>query len=233
METPNPALRYFDFYIDESPNGARFFVNGTLVSQTEFMTRREKECRHDYRLGECRSCCLALAPRRKALMKDTLRIMMDGPSVPTLRQQEEIQKQVCRLKDLLRDALKWTKDGGQGANAVISDRRTYKTTALIEYVAERLLILPPPARVAVVCPDYNIASHFDYRYRTVFPNVRRPIVTDILQVLHHGALDGSGTVEVYAEEVFAIPAAKLRQVPNFVVGIGTLIHPVSLRIENW
>jgi hypothetical protein len=150
METPNPALRYFDFYIDESPNGIRYFIAGRLVHQLEF-----------------------------------------------------------------------------------EDRRTYKTTALIQFVAERLLILPPPARVAVICPDYHIARHFDDQYRVAFPNLRRPIVTTVEEVLHRGTLAGSGTTEVYAEEIFQIPPRLLHQVPNFIVGIGTLNHPVSLRIENW
>src|SRR5208282_2462953 len=68
--------------------------------------------------------------------------------------QDEIQKAICELKDL--------RSAGRNNhnNAVVSDRRTYKTTALIQFVIERLLILPPPARVGVVCPNRQMMDLF-------------------------------------------------------------------------
>lgn len=35
-----------EFYIDESSNGERYFIDGNLVSQKEFTKRRHKECVH-------------------------------------------------------------------------------------------------------------------------------------------------------------------------------------------
>jgi hypothetical protein len=49
-----------DFYIDESPNGARYYIDGDLVSQIEFNERRHKECSHRYNgyQKECMDCAL-------------------------------------------------------------------------------------------------------------------------------------------------------------------------------
>lgn len=42
-----------DFYIDESPNGIRYFIDGTLVSRKDFEQRREKECSHRFAENLC------------------------------------------------------------------------------------------------------------------------------------------------------------------------------------
>jgi len=145
--------------------------------------------------------------------------------------QEEIQKSICELKNLLRDALV-----NKHNNAVVSDRRTYKTSALIQFVAERMLVLPPPARVGIVCPNMDMTRRFALEYQMTFPDgpakLRNPLVASIDEVLH-GIWRGWLVPEVYAEEMFRIPWQQLREVPNFVAGIGTLHPPVSLRIEKW
>src|SRR5208282_6421903 len=130
----------------------------------------------------------------------------------------EIQKAICELKDLLRSASR-----NNHNNAVVSDRRTYKTTALIQFVIERLLILPPPARVGVVCPNRQMMDLFAREYQILFPAlpIRNPLVATIDEVLE-GCWRCWDVPEVYAEEMFMIPASRLRSVPNFIAGIGTL-----------
>lgn len=45
------------FYIDESPNGGRYFIDKNLVSQEEFMQRRVN-CPHEFSQGICKHCAL-------------------------------------------------------------------------------------------------------------------------------------------------------------------------------
>jgi hypothetical protein len=148
------------------------------------------------------------------------------------RSSEDIQKQVCELKDLLRSAGVCENHD----NAVISDRATFKTTALIQFVAERMLILPPPGRVGVVCPNYEIATRFAREYQEMFPSgpahLRNPLVDSIDDVIR-GKWQGWSVPEVYAEEMFMLAPRDLFAIPNFICGIGTLNHPVGLRIKNW
>jgi hypothetical protein len=65
-------MKYLNFYIDESPNGARYFVDADVVSMKEFEKRRKTECFHIWRPinnrrkydpvpardGECKDCGL-------------------------------------------------------------------------------------------------------------------------------------------------------------------------------
>jgi hypothetical protein len=147
---------------------------------------------------------------------------------PESRQEHpEIRKYICGLKDRLRDALVYKHD-----NAVISDRATFKTTALVEFVAERLLALAPPAEVGVVTPDTKSATLFMRAFTRTFPNVRLPLVEPYVMG-NSPFWCGLDVREVYADEMFKIPYMKLREIPHFVCGIGTLNEPVSLRIDKW
>jgi|SRR5271157_2584845 len=160
-----------------------------------------------------------------------------------LKTREAMQRQTCRLKDLLRAACVDFYEVQSGAraqfahqNVVISDRRTSKTTALIQFVAERMMILPPPQRVGVVCPTLSIVRQFAEQYQILFPNgpagIRNPLIATIDEV-RQGRWDGWEVPEVYAEEMFLVPSRALLSIPNFVVGIGTLNGSAALRIDKW
>lgn len=158
----------------------------------------------------------------------------------TSREHQERQGDVCRLKDLMREChtAHFSDRAGRitRLNAVISDRATYKTTALIQFVGERMLILAPPARVGVVCPNIEIAKRFAIQYQEVFPDgpagIRNPLVASIDEV-SHGCWNGWEVSEVYAEEMFMMRPREIHAIPNFICGIGTLHRPVTIRVENW
>lgn len=55
-------MKKLDFYIDESPNGERYFIEADLVSQEEFIKRRVKECGHRWgNHDRCIDCGLSNA----------------------------------------------------------------------------------------------------------------------------------------------------------------------------
>lgn len=50
------------FYIDEEPNGTRYFIDGVLVSAVVFARRRLGECIHRLFRGRCRDCAYVPKP---------------------------------------------------------------------------------------------------------------------------------------------------------------------------
>jgi hypothetical protein len=153
--------------------------------------------------------------------------------IPETQQEiDEVQSRVVQLKALLRDL------DGKYRNAVISDRATFKTTALIQFIAEKMMNLEPPARVGVLCPSQTIVERFARAYQMEFPTlrVRNPLVATPDEV-NHGKWHGFPVSEVYAEEMFMISPADIERVAaqyNFIGGIGTLPpKPIVARITNW
>lgn len=144
-------------------------------------------------------------------------LVIDGRSTPAA---------VYELKQLLRESRHPNHD-----NAIVADRRSYKTTALVEFVGERILLLPPNKEVGVVTPNRTTAEMFFEQYRKTFPTLRVPLL-DPCEAVLHGKWRGIDVAEVYADEVFMM-SPEILQVPNFRCGIGTLLRPVSIRIERW
>lgn len=153
--------------------------------------------------------------------------------IPETQQEiDEVQLRVIQLKQMLRQM------DGKYSNAVITDRATFKTTALVQFIAERMMNLEPPARIGVVCPNRAIAEHFARTYQTEFPTlrVRNPLVDSVDEVIR-GKWRGFRVEEVYAEEMFLIAPRELDELAaqyKFKGGIGTLPpKPVLCKITNW
>jgi hypothetical protein len=133
----------------------------------------------------------------------------------------------------IKDRLRAIQEQG-GPNAVHSDRQTGKTTALIQFVAERTLILPysDENKIAVVVPDQNFVRRFEDQFTANFPTLRQPLVFPASS----DHLQGQKIHEVYAEEIFLIPCRRIAEIAehfNFVAGVGTLQSIVSLNIKEW
>ena len=150
----------------------------------------------------------------------------------TEKERNEVQSRIIELKELLRNL-------NVNANAVISDRATYKTTALVQFIAELQMNLEPPKRIGVVCPNRQITEQFAYAYQQEFPTlrVRNPLVDSIDNVLR-GCWRGRFDVDaVYAEEIFLMLPRQIDELSlmhKFVGGIGTLPpRPTLAKINNW
>ena len=150
--------------------------------------------------------------------------------IPENRQEmDEVQRRVVELKNLFRNA-RDSKD-----NVIIADRASFKTTALVQFVAERMMNLEPPARVGVLCPNSAMVEQFARAYQIEFPTlrVRNPLVASYNEICTRGGWRGGEVVEIYAEEIFMMHPSVM-DLPEFVFGVGTLEkRPVSARIRNW
>lgn len=147
---------------------------------------------------------------------------------------DTVQRMVVNLKRRLRDALE-ADPTERGFRAIVADRAQFKTTALVQFVAERQMNVNPPIRVGVLCPNQNMVRLFTNAYQTEFPTlrVRNPLVATPEEVIR-GRWAGEEVNEVYADEIFMMNPHELRQIPGFVCGIGTLMEsPVLIRISSW
>jgi len=145
---------------------------------------------------------------------------------------------VYAIKDRLRDIQQMRVNGiattEQMSNAIHSERATGKTTALVQFVAERTLILPysDENKIGVVTPSQDLAHRFEEQFTENFPTLRQPLVLPFSS----DHLRGNKIAEVYAEEIFLIPYRSIREIADhfkFIAGVGTLQSIVSLNIKQW
>jgi hypothetical protein len=150
---------------------------------------------------------------------------------------------VYAIKDKLREIQQRRESGVvttvTASNAIHSERQTGKTTALVQFVAERTLILPYSDEnlIAVLTPNLDIARRFEEQFIANFPTLRCPIVSDVGKSEDFEySLQGHKIHEVYAEEMFLIPCRRIHEIADafkFVAGVGTLQSIVSLNIKQW
>lgn len=152
---------------------------------------------------------------------------------------DTVQQMIVNLKRQLNEALDEFQEPTKmiaGFTAIVADRAQFKTTALVQFVAERQMNLDPPARVGVVCPNYPMVDLFARAYQREFPTlrVRNPLV-GVADDFYRGKWRGMCEIpEVYADEIFMIRRRELAQIENFVCGVGTLTKlPVTVKITNW
>jgi hypothetical protein len=150
-----------------------------------------------------------------------------------------------RIKDELRFSQEITRGkkphGLASKRLVHAGRADGKTSGLVEFVGERLMILAPPARVAVIFPDLKMLRSFEEQFFSTFPRITR---FPVLITVSNGDIsqwrgDMDDVVEVYAEEMLKIPQRCLEELlvatnAVFVAGVGTLEHEIiTVELNNW
>jgi hypothetical protein len=152
---------------------------------------------------------------------------------------------VYDIKEKLREIVRYREskaDHGLGAilpNAVNADRAQGKTTALVQFVAERTLMLGPLDKIVVLAPTEDIAYNFNRVYERNFPTLRVPIILSIGTENAPAELNLRGInniKEVYAEEMFLMDhkrVAQFKEQFGLTAGVGTLPRPVILSIYKW
>lgn len=144
---------------------------------------------------------------------------------------------VYSIKDNLRNAL-----GRPGeANVIHSDRASGKTTGLVQFVAERTLILPYEKKILVIAPNLDIARRFEGQFRDDFPKLRVPDFVTFQRETGSciaARFSGREYEEVYIEEVFLIrcetvEAIRLYFKYKYIAGVGTLESVASFKITRW
>ena len=151
------------------------------------------------------------------------------------KEMDIVQERIVLRKDMLRKCTEeFIRNPLCRVNAVISDRATFKTSALVQFVAERQMTIPPPGRIGVLCPNRTMVEMFARAYQIEFPTlrVRNPLVATPEEV-KHGCWNGWTVPEVYADEMFLMNTREVHAVPNLVCGIGTLPRAVIVRVNAW
>jgi hypothetical protein len=148
-----------------------------------------------------------------------------------------------RIKDELRFSQEMTR--GRKPHGLASKRLVHtgrgdgKTPGLVEFVGERLMVLAPPARVAVIFPDLRMLQRFEEQFFSTFPRIPR---YPVLITVSNGDIsqwrgDMVDVVEMYAEEMLKIPQRCLEELATntlFVAGVGTLEHEIiTVELNNW
>lgn len=150
------------------------------------------------------------------------------------------------IKNVLRESLAmWSSVGVDSRpkralrnNCAHSDRATGKTTALVQFIAERHLVVHPDKKVGVIVPNTQVGKLFERQFKEQFPTVRLPLLFVVgdndQQAISQ--VQGSEVEEVYAEEMFMMrfrTIDMLEQMGVFVCGVGTLKRPAGVRINSW
>jgi len=115
---------------------------------------------------------------------------------------------------------------------VVTRRASGKTTALAQFVGERILQLDDSQHVAVLVSTENMGLEFLKNYETFFPLLRLPIIANALHV--NSTLRGFHIVEAYIEEVFSFSEEVLHNAcTNFpvIAGVGTIEQPTTITIQ--
>ena len=165
---------------------------------------------------------------RKQYMRPPIEVI-----IPENQQEiNEVQSKIVLLKEKLRLL------DGKSSNAVIADRASLKTSAMVQFLAELQMNQEPPTRVGVICPNRDIAQRLAFAYQTEFPTLRvnNPLISSADEVIR-GKWRGFRVGVVYAEEMFLMHPREIDEVAaqyKFLGGIGTLPpRPVLARITNW
>jgi hypothetical protein len=117
---------------------------------------------------------------------------------------------------------------------VLCRRASGKTTGLVHFIAERVLLLPEDDSIAVVCPDENIAMEFSNHYNKHFPTLRYPRIVTPRTI---GAFRGEPKLkEIYIEEFFLTPKRELSELllgvtAGIILGVGTVEYPTTLSVR--
>jgi hypothetical protein len=150
---------------------------------------------------------------------------------------------VYDMKDELRRIQReWKANEGRGTGAPIVDnfvhsrRSEGKTTALVEFIAERHLTLRAPQVCGVVSPSVDMAVHFERMFHEMFPQIRLPRVVcaeDARSRIEGAFRADHDVVEVYADEMLMMEPRFIKSIQNFVAGVGTIERATALRLDRW
>ena len=146
---------------------------------------------------------------------------------------------VYRIKDMLR-SVRETAPEKRNAFVVHSERASGKTTGLEQFVAERTLILPFEEKIAVICPNNEIANRFGETFVEDFPTLRPPIILNgsSSTILEQNIAGQAEIVEVYIEEIFLLSPRTVDWIrayygSRFIAGVGTLEHTALINVVDW
>lgn len=143
-----------------------------------------------------------------------------------------------QLRDIVRDKEQRPRsskevDGSyRDLPVVVTKRAAGKTTGLVHFIGERILILPESETIGVLTPTEGVALEFLQQFRTHFPTLQEPTIIPIEEAMYR--LSGRKFREIYVEEVFLMPTNRLSEVcAHFpvIAAVGTIEAPTTITIR--